>query len=104
MGMIKKPGANPIASALLTAFVLGIGHVVINGQTNKWIFTLVATFIGSMLCGIPGVIVAILSIVDSYQTSERLQKGETIGENEYSNPMLYKICKILDKKATCKNA
>ena len=104
MGTIKKPGANPIASLLLTAFVFGIGHVVINGQTNKWIFTLVATFIGSLLCGIPGIIIGVLSMIDSYQTAERLQKGETIGENEYTNPMLYKVCKIIDKKATCKNA
>ena len=104
MGKIKKPDANPVAALLLTAFVLGIGHIVINGQTNKWVFTLVATFIGSMLCVIPGILVTILSMIDAYQTAERLQKGEAIGENEYTNPMLYKICKILDKKATCKNA
>lgn len=104
MSTISKPDANPIAAALLTWFVLGIGHIVINGQTNKWIFTLVATFIGSILCVLPGIVVGILSVIDSYQTAERLKSGETIPENEYSNVMLYKICKILDKKATCKNA
>lgn len=104
MSTISKPDANPIAAALLTWFVLGIGHIVINGQTNKWIFTLVATLIGSILCVLPGIVVGILSVIDSYQTAERLKNGETIPENEYSNVMLYKICKILDKKATCKNA
>ncbi|MFT5302443.1 MAG: amino acid permease [Mariniblastus sp.] len=104
MSTISKPDANPIAAALLTWFVLGIGHIVINGQTNKWIFTLVATIIGSILCVLPGIVVGILSVIDSYQTAERLRSGETIPENEYSNVMLYKICKILDKKATCKNA
>jgi amino acid permease len=104
MSTISKPDANPIAAALLTWFVLGIGHIVINGQTNKWIFTLVATIIGSILCVLPGIVVGILSVIDSYQTAERLRRGETIPENEYSNVMLYKICKILDKKATCKNA
>ena len=104
MGKIKKPGANPIAAALLTYFVFGIGHMVINGQTNKWVYTIIVTLIGMVLCVFPGIVVAILSTVDSYQTAARLQKGEAIGENEYSNALLYKICKIIDKKATCKNA
>lgn len=101
---INKPNANPIAAALLTWFVFGIGHIVINGQTNKWVYTIVATIIGSILCVLPGIVIAVLSVVDSYQTAVRLQSGETIPENEYSNAMLYKVCKILDKKATCKNA
>ena len=104
MGSIKKPGANPIAALLLTWFVFGLGHVIVNGQTTKWIFTMVATFIGFFLLCVPGLIVSILSVVDSYQTAVRLQKGETIGENEYSNVILYKICKIIHKDATCKNA
>ena len=104
MATISKPDANPIVAALLTWFILGIGHVVINGQTNKWIMTLVATIIGSILCVLPGIVIGILSVIDSYQTAERLQKGESIPENEYSNELLFKICKILDKKATCKGA
>jgi hypothetical protein len=104
MAKISKPDANPIAAVLLTLFVFGIGHIVINGQTNKWVWTLVATLIGNILCVLPGIIVAVLSAVDSYQTAERLKNGETIDENEYSNPLLFKICKILDKNATCKFA
>ena len=104
MGKISKPNANPIAAALLTWLVLGLGHVIINGQTNKWIYTFIATIIGMLLCFLPGLVISILSIVDSYQTAARLQKGEAISENEYSNVLLYKICKIIDKKATCKNA
>ena len=64
---------------------------------------MVTSLIGSCLC-LPGILVGILGVVDSYQTAARLQKGEAIGENEYSNALLYKICKIIDKKATCKNA
>jgi len=104
MAMISKPDANPIAAALLTWFVFGIGHIIINGQTNKWVMTLIATIIGSILCVLPGIVIGILSVVDSYQTADRLSKGETIDENEYSNALLYKICKIIDKKATCKFA
>jgi hypothetical protein len=104
MSTISKPDANPIAAALLTWFVVGIGHIVINGQTNKWIWTLVATIIGSFLCILPGIVVGILSVVDSYQTAVRLKSGETIDEGEYSVVLLYKVCKILDSKATCKFA
>lgn len=104
MTTISKPDANPIAAAILTWFVFGIGHIVINGQTNKWIWTIVVTFIGSFLCVLPGIVLAILSVVDSYKTAERLKAGESIPENEYSNTLLYKVCKIFDKKATCKFA
>jgi len=75
-----------------------------NGQTSKWIMTLVMTIIGSILCVLPGFIIAILSVVDTYETAVRLKNGESIPENEYSNALLYKICKIIDKKATCSTA
>lgn len=102
--MISKPDANPVIAAVLTWFVFGLGHMIINGQTNKWIWIMVATFVGMILCFLPGMIISIMSIVDAYQTATRLKNGETIGQNEYSFPLLFKICKILDKKATCKNA
>ena len=104
MTTISKPDANPIAAAILTWFVFGIGHIVINGQTNKWIMTIVVTFIGSILCVLPGVVLGILSVVDSYKTAERLKAGESIPENEYSNVLLFKVCKLIDKNATCKFA
>lgn len=43
----------------------------------------------------------VLRTVDAYQTAERLKKGETIGENEYTLPLLYKIVKIVDSEAIC---
>ena len=66
--------------------------------------TIVVTFIGSILCVLPGVVLGILSVVDSYKTAERLKAGESIPENEYSNVLLFKVCKLIDKKATCKLA
>lgn len=102
--MISKPDANPVLALVLTWFVFGLGHMIVNGQTNKWVWILVTSMVGSVLCCIPGFVVSILSIIDAYKTAERLKSGETIGQNEYSLPLLYKMCKILDKKATCKNA
>ena len=101
---ITKPDANPVLAALLTWLVFGIGHMVINGQQRKWLFTFIATLVGSILCLLPGIIISILSIIDAYQTAERLKGGETIPENEYSMPMLFKIISMIDKTATCAKA
>jgi hypothetical protein len=99
---IRKPDANPIVAAILTWFVLGLGHLIINGQQRKWIFTLIASIIGSICCVLPGIIIGVLSVIEAYQTAERLQKGEEIGENEYTNALLFKIVSKIDKEATLK--
>ena len=101
---VQKPDANPIVSALLTAFVLNLGHYLINGQQRKWLYSLLAILIGSVLCCVPGWVLAVLSIIDSYQTAQRLQAGEAIGENEYTNAMLFKAVSYIDKTATCSRA
>ena len=103
-GTIRKPDANPVVAALLTALVLMTGHLIINGQQRKWLFNLLANVIGTILCCVPGLVVFVLSVIDSYQTAQRLQAGEEIGENEYTNPTLYKIVKMLDSTATCSRA
>ncbi len=101
---ISKPDANPVVAALLTWLVFGIGHMVINGQQRKWLFTLIATIIGSILCVLPGMVIGILSIIDAYKTAERLKSGEAIPENEYSMPLLFKVVSMIDKTATCSAA
>ena len=100
-GTITKPDANPVLALILTWFVLGTGHYFINGQQRKWLYTLIAGLVGTLLCCVPGMIIGICSIIDAYQTAERLQKGETIGENEYTFPLLFKIMSKFDKEATC---
>ena len=104
MSTISKPSANPILAALLTWFVFGLGHMLINGQTKKWYMTLIVTIIGSWLCFIPGIVIGFMSIADAYMTASRLAAGEEIPEGEYSLPILYKVCKIIYKDATCSAA
>ena len=104
MANINKPDANPIVSALLTAFVFNLGHLLINGQQRKWMFSFLAILIGTVLCCLPGIVLSILSIIDSFQTAQRLQAGESIGENEYTQPLLFKAVSVLDKTATCSRA
>ena len=102
MSTIRKPEANPILAAVLTWFVLGCGHLVVNGQQRKWMFTLLATILGVFCCFLPGTVIGLLSVFDSYQTALRLQAGEEIGENEYSVEMLFKIMSKIDSTATFK--
>jgi hypothetical protein len=102
MATIKKPDANPIVALLLTLFVFNLGHLLINGQQKKWMMSLIVIIIGSFLLFFPGMILSILSAIDAMQTAERLQKGEEIGENEYTQPLLFKVVSIIDKTATCK--
>lgn len=101
---VHRPDVNPVVSALLTALVFNLGHFLINGQQRKWLMTLIATFVGTILCCVPGGIIWILSVIDSYQTAERLRNEETIPENEYSQPWLFKIVQLIDKTATCSRA
>ena len=81
-----------------------LGKVITNGQQRKWLFTLIAIIVGEFLCLLPGMVIWILSVIDAYQTAQRLQAGEEIGENEYSLPLLFKIMKLIDKEATCSKA
>jgi hypothetical protein len=101
---ISKPDANPVVSALLTWLVFGLGHLIVNGQQRKWLYTLLGGIVGSIACCIPGIVIGIFSIVDSYQTAERLKNGEAIPENEYTFAPLFKIMRIIDKTATCSRA
>jgi len=98
--MIRKPEANPILALLISIFVYNAGHVY-NDQTTKWSVTTLFIVIGSILCLLPGLFIWVLSVIDSYQTAQRLNSGESIPENEYSFSLLYKIIQILDKSATC---
>ena len=104
MTTIKKPDANPMVALLLTLFVFNLGHLIVNGQQKKWMMSLITIFIAYCLIILPGTILAILSAIDAMQTAERLKNGEEIGENEYTNELLFKCVSIIDKTATLKGA
>jgi uncharacterized membrane protein len=101
---IRKPDANPILALILSIILVGLGHLVPNGQQRKFLFNLLATLIGACACLLPGIVIAVLSIVDSYQTALRLQNGETIPENEYTFVPYFKVMRMIDKTATCAQA
>ena len=93
MATIKKPDANPVVALLLTALVLNLGHLIVNGQQRKWLYTLIVIIVLNFTI-IGGLIVWVFSILDAYQTAERLQKGE----------LLYKVMSMIDKTATFKGS
>ena len=105
---ITQPDASPVVALILTLFVFSLGHWLTNGQKKKWIHIIITQIVvgivGTILCGIPGIVMWILVAVDAMKTAERLNKGEAIPETEYSVPLLFKIMKIVDKEATCKPA
>ncbi|HKC13502.1 MAG TPA: hypothetical protein VKI41_15860, partial [Vicinamibacteria bacterium] len=101
---IHKPDANPILALVLSVLLVGLGHLVPNGQQRKFLFNLLATLAGTCACILPGLVIAVLSIVDSYQTAQRLQNGETIPENEYTFVPFFKVMSMIDKTATCARA
>ena len=99
MKQVRNSNANPVVSLLLNIFVLpGLGEMI-NGQSQKGIMVFLCAVIGTCLCCIPGTVVIILSHVDVYLCASALQRGETLGENEYKQELLYKIVKIIDKNA-----
>lgn len=105
---ISKPNANPILVALITFFLpFYIGHLM-NGQPTKCVLSILLSYLVFCCCicccGFPGIPIWLLSVFEAYKTAERLKNGEEIGKSEYSVPLFYKICKIFDGKATCKEA
>jgi TM2 domain-containing membrane protein YozV len=100
MKQLQNSNINPIVPLLLNVFVLpGLGDMML-GQNQKGIMVILCSLVGICLCCVPGAAVIILSHIDVYMCAAALQRGETIGENEYRQELLYKIVKVIDKSAT----
>src|SRR4051795_10759709 len=99
MAKITKPDANPILALILAFFLFGTGHLIVNGQKQKFIMGLVTWLISYVLCCFPGIIVGVLSTIDAYKTAQKLKAGKEIDENEYSFKPYYSVAKFLHKDA-----
>jgi hypothetical protein len=98
-GSLPNKGISPLAVALASWFCGPLGYILL-GQAKKGMFVLLATIVGSCLCLFPGVIVAILGIVDCYSVAKAVSEGQEVGANEFKIELLYKIVRIIDKTAT----
>ncbi|NOY28249.1 MAG: hypothetical protein GXP62_20490 [Oligoflexia bacterium] len=78
--MIQKPDTNPIVVAVLNLFLLGgVGYLMM-GQQKKGIMSIAGTVILSCV-GI-GALIPWLTAYDAYLLGQKLQSGQSIGENE----------------------
>ena len=86
--MIHKPDANPVLLAVLNLFVAGGLGYFLMGQKKKAIMTWVAWAVSWILlgwCGVgvlTGSIIQLVAAYDAYLLGQKLQRGESIGENE----------------------
>jgi len=125
--MVFRPGADAASAWILTWFLLGAGHVVVNGQQRKWAFNVLTVFLAGILSCVlahvfppttlgptkagfyamlllwllPVIIIHVLYTIDAFKTGKSLRRGKTIHEDEYSSPLLYGIVRIFDKMAKC---
>lgn len=78
---IGKSYKNPKHAAILSV-IPGLGQIY-NGATLRGILFLIGTLLGLLLI-IPGIIIWISGIYDSYQYANKINRGEIVGKNEKS--------------------
>jgi len=124
---VFRPGADAASAWILTWFLLGAGHILINGQQRKWAFNLLIVFFAGVISCIlahlvpvtafgyskagfyvvlliwllPTAFVHVLYTIDAFKTGKSLRRGKTIHEDEYSLPLLFNIVRLFDKMAKC---
>ena len=94
--MISKPDANPIVFALCNLFVCGALGYFLMGQKKKAMITLVITLVVPMVtCGLgmPLAMFVWVAAYDAYLLGQKLQSGQSIGENENGLEFLNMIFK-----------
>ncbi len=89
--MITKPDANPILFAVLNLFVLGCLGYFIMGQKKKAIIAVIVSVVTSCV-GLSPIAILIFTY-DAYLLGQKLQAGESIGENENGLEFLNMIFK-----------
>ena len=90
--MITKPDANPIIYAVCNVFFGALGYFLM-GQKKKATISAVICFVGYMFCYLPGLIWMFATVYDAWQLGQKLQAGESIGENENAVGFLDNIFK-----------
>ena len=92
MGEISKPDTNPVIPALLNfLFAGGVGYFMM-GQNKKGIISIIATVLLSFCFGI-GFFIPLITAYDAYLLGQKLQSGQSIGENENGLEFLNAIFK-----------
>lgn len=92
--MISKPDANPILFGFLNLFFGAVGYFLM-GQKKKAMISAVIFFASAIFCFWLGGLVTLgwqfLVAYDAYLLAQKLQAGESIGENENAVGVLNNI-------------
>lgn len=97
--MIQKPDANPILLGALNLFLAGCVGYFLMGQKKKAIYFAVAWVVSWVCLGwigigaLLGFVVQVIAGYDAYLLGQKLQAGESIGENENALEFLNSIIK-----------
>ncbi len=95
--MITKPDANPILLAVLNLFFAGGLGYFLMGQKKKayitWGIWLGVAIISCGMLAIVSVVFAWITNYDAYLLGQKLQAGQSIGENENGLEFLNMIFK-----------
>lgn len=96
--MINKPDTNPIIIAVAAWFIPGLGYYLM-GQTKKAMYTfgiaVALVILSSISCGLlsPLLFGLFVFVYDAYLMGQKLQSGQSIGENENGVAFLNSIFK-----------
>lgn len=92
--MIQKPDTNPVIVAVANFFLFGaLGYYLI-GQQKKAMIAAIATIgLSVITCGTLGWLPVFVFTYDGYLLGQKLQSGQSIGENENGLDFLNAIFK-----------
>ncbi len=96
MGTISKPDANPILLAVLNlVFAGGLGYFLMGQKKKAYITWGIILGVSIISCGFLSIIAvfAWVTAYDAYLLAQKLQSGQTIGENENGLSFLNAIFK-----------
>lgn len=92
--MIQKPDTNPVLVAVLNLFLFGaVGYLVMGQQKKAIISAVITCALGLCTFGTLAWLWPIVVAYDGYMLGQKLQSGQSIGENENAVPFLNNIFK-----------
>ena len=92
--MIQKPDANPMIVAAANFFIFGaLGYYLIGQQKKAMIAAIASVGLTVLTCGTLGWLPILVFTYDGYLLGQKLQSGQSIGENENGLEFLNNIFK-----------
>lgn len=92
--MITKPDANPILTGIASVVFLNgaLGYFLLGQQKKAIIAIIICWIVGPWFCG-AGFAAALVFAYDAYLLAQKLQNGQSIGQNENGLEFLNMIFK-----------